>query len=250
MLVLSRRVNEKIVFPGIDVTVQVVAVKPGVVRLGIEAPPHVAVLREEVLARDGNGAALPKPSAPTADQELRHQLRNRLNAATIGLALMRRQLQMSQGQNVVATLDKVEQELDHLRRLAEAAGPARPRPTRRYKALLVEDDRNECELLAGFLRLAGLDVDTANDGADALDYLRAQGRPDVVLLGMLMPRCDGAATVRAIRRDPAHAGIKVFAVSGHERERFNLDAPIDRWFTKPIDPQALLRELSAALGNA
>jgi carbon storage regulator CsrA len=49
MLVLSRRLNEKVVFPGLGVTVQVVSVRPGVVRLGIEAPSEVQVLREELL---------------------------------------------------------------------------------------------------------------------------------------------------------------------------------------------------------
>jgi carbon storage regulator CsrA len=51
MLMLSRRPNEKIVLPGLGVTVQVVSVKPGVVRLGIEAPAAVQVLREELLRR-------------------------------------------------------------------------------------------------------------------------------------------------------------------------------------------------------
>jgi carbon storage regulator CsrA len=51
MLVLSRRLNEKVVLPGLGVTVQVVSVKPGVVRLGIEAPPEVRVLRQELLQR-------------------------------------------------------------------------------------------------------------------------------------------------------------------------------------------------------
>ena len=39
MLVLSRRLQEKIVFPGIKATVKVVAIKSGVVRLGIECRP-------------------------------------------------------------------------------------------------------------------------------------------------------------------------------------------------------------------
>ena len=49
MLVLSRRLNEKLVLPGLNITVQVVAVRNGVVRIGIEAPPQVQVLREELL---------------------------------------------------------------------------------------------------------------------------------------------------------------------------------------------------------
>ncbi|HEY7310200.1 MAG TPA: carbon storage regulator [Gemmataceae bacterium] len=49
MLVLTRRPHEKIVLPGLHVTLQVVAVKGGVVRIGIEAPPDVRVLREELV---------------------------------------------------------------------------------------------------------------------------------------------------------------------------------------------------------
>ncbi len=48
MLVLSRRVRETIYFPALNVTVQVVGVKRGRVRLAIEAPPDVTVLRDEL----------------------------------------------------------------------------------------------------------------------------------------------------------------------------------------------------------
>ena len=39
MLVISRRLHEKVLFPSINVSVKVVGTKPGVVRFGIEAPP-------------------------------------------------------------------------------------------------------------------------------------------------------------------------------------------------------------------
>lgn len=48
MLVLSRRVNETIVL-GDDIRITVLGVDGGVVRLGVEAPPAVKVLRQEVL---------------------------------------------------------------------------------------------------------------------------------------------------------------------------------------------------------
>jgi carbon storage regulator len=51
MLVLARRAGEKILLPGLNVTVQVVSIKPGVVRLGIEAPAAVPIFREELLDR-------------------------------------------------------------------------------------------------------------------------------------------------------------------------------------------------------
>lgn len=48
MLVLSRRLNEKILLPGPNITVKVLAIKSGTVRLGITAPPDVVIVREEL----------------------------------------------------------------------------------------------------------------------------------------------------------------------------------------------------------
>ena len=56
MLVLSRRISEKIVFPSFNITVHLLQAKRGMACLGIEAPPEVLVLRQEVVACDGKGA--------------------------------------------------------------------------------------------------------------------------------------------------------------------------------------------------
>jgi carbon storage regulator CsrA len=279
MLILSRQPNEKILFPGFHTAVQVVSVRGATVRLGIEAPRAVTVLRGEVHERDaaagrgsagagggspGAGRGSPDPAAhgPAETPEarfraLRHLVRNRLNGATVGLALLRQQVAAGRSGELERTVTLIEQEMEKLRQQveAEAAAPAGPPPTARKarKALLVEDDQNERELLAGFLRVSGFDVDTATDGSDALDRLRGGGRPDVVLLDMGLPRCDGAATTREIRRDPACAGLKIFAVTGHSPDEFDLDqgpGGIDRWFAKPIDPVLLLHELTRELWTA
>jgi carbon storage regulator CsrA len=51
MLVLSRRLKEKVVLPGLGITVRVLAVRGGTVSLGIEAPPDIAVLRDELVGK-------------------------------------------------------------------------------------------------------------------------------------------------------------------------------------------------------
>ena len=51
MLVLSRRIEEKIVLPGLGVTLQVLSIKGNTVRLGVEAPLDVKILREELLSQ-------------------------------------------------------------------------------------------------------------------------------------------------------------------------------------------------------
>lgn len=71
MLVLTRKLMEKLYIGG-DICVTVVRVEGGQVRLGIDAPRHVSVVRAELLPKlDGN--SLPPPSA--VSHEVRPELR-------------------------------------------------------------------------------------------------------------------------------------------------------------------------------
>jgi carbon storage regulator CsrA len=255
MLVLTRRPNEEVVFPATATTVRVLGVKKGAVRLGIEAPPDVPALRGELPDRAAEWApagATAAPAAAPSPDPARLPPGFGLADTAVGLGLAQLQLDAGLIEDARATLAAMR---EGLRLLRAGAGPApspAPPPGKAPRALLVEDDRNERELLAGFLRHCGLEVDTAGDGCDALDYLRSGGRPDVVLLDMGLPRCDGPTTVRQIRGDPAYAGLKIFAVTGYLPDEFDLasgPAGIDRWFHKPVDPAGLARDLSRELGG-
>ncbi len=260
MLVLTRKPNEEVVFPATETAVRVLGVRGGAVRLGIQAPPGVPVLRGELRGRaaTGHGPQVATPAGeaqgsrpPTA--EFHRRLLARLRDTDVGLGLLQLILDAGHAEDARTLLADLRDDFRLLRlgvegevTLRPAAASAPPHAPRR--ALLVEDDCNQRELLASFLRLAGLAVDTAGDGCDALDRLRSRGRPDVVLLDMGLPRCDGPTTVRHIRHDPALEGLKVFAVTGHRPEEFDLPrgpAGVDRWFQKPIDPAELLREMAA-----
>lgn len=237
MLVLSRRVGERILFPTTGISIQLVRIEGKAVRLGVEAPPDVRVMREELPA-----VPAPLPAPPTKPNV--HELCNRLSKITIGLHLYRRQQAAAQTAQAEATLDRVFAQLETLDRRAvgELVGE-RPAPaTRPPRALLVEDDSNERELLSGLLAMNGCECATAADGQEALDYLATQERPDVVLLDMLMPRCDGRTAVRAIRGNPKTADLRVFAVSGSSPQ--DLGVPVgpkgvDGWFPKPLNPRTL-----------
>ena len=50
MLVLSRRSQQQIVFPNLGITLQILQVRGQIVKVGIEAPPEIAILRQETLA--------------------------------------------------------------------------------------------------------------------------------------------------------------------------------------------------------
>jgi carbon storage regulator CsrA len=122
MLVLARRLNEKIILPTIRTTIGIVSLKPTLVRLGIEGPPSVTVLREEVFHRAG----VPAPPAPEDPAGARlalpdGALRNRLNTIMVGLALLRGQLPRRGAERLRALLDRVEGELHAVQFQVEAA---------------------------------------------------------------------------------------------------------------------------------
>lgn len=240
MLVLSRRPNEKIVFPTLGVTVEVCSVNRNVVRLGIDAPPSVPILRKE-LADEGRGMENAKQISE------RHQLRNRLHSATLAVHLAQKQLQAGLDEEADQTLAEAIREYAALDQELAAKNPNN---NREIRALLVEDNSNESALLAEFLRLHGVKVETACDGQDALDYLQSHDRPDVILMDMRMPRCDGPTTIAAIRQNIAYEGMKVFAVTGADPQECSADAAsrgVDRWFTKPVNPRKLVDELHQSL---
>ncbi|QJW95039.1 response regulator [Frigoriglobus tundricola] len=235
MLVLTRRPNEKIRFPALDITVHILRSSSHAIRVGIEAPPEVKVLREEICAR------VAPPAQPKAAD---HALANALSRVTLAIHLAQKQWQVGRTADAEATLEKA------LQTLAQLDQTQRPAPTVRCTALIVEDDANERELLAGLLGMNGCECTTAADGVDALDYLEAGGRPDVVLVDMAMPRCDGPETLRRIRADERFSGLPVFSVSSTNPRELNVpDGPggFDAWFSKPLNPKYLWDAIQAAV---
>jgi carbon storage regulator len=124
MLVLSRRLDEKILLPTVPAVIKVISSQAGLVRLGIEAPSHVPILREELCRHD-------RPLAPTGQAEdpvpnLRHEVRNRLNNLILGLTLLRMQL-ADCGPVIRNTLEGMEEEMQALRRaVASCSDPCGP----------------------------------------------------------------------------------------------------------------------------
>jgi carbon storage regulator CsrA len=245
MLVLSRKLNERLVFPAFGTFIQVLGVRSNTVRLGIEAPSTVEVLREELYAAKRSFAAEADQSA-TDEQPLAELVLKRLDIAAEGLQILADQLGTGLAAEALSTLEGIKQEVDFMRARIHEPARSLSDPAWHCRALLVEDDRNERELLASYLRMAGVEVDVAGDGCAALEYLRQPKPPDVVLLDMGLPRCDGATAVKIIRDDPQLARLKIIAVSGHSPEEFEVGCGkkgVDRWFLKPIDPAALLRDI-------
>ena len=132
------------------------------------------------------------------------------------------------------------------------ASPARPEGGARRRILVVEDNHVNQVVAVGLLRSLGYDADTADDGVAGLEAW-AGGCYDLVLMDVQMPRMDGYATTREIRRrEPEGRRLPVLAMTAAaiqgERERC-LAAGMDDFLTKPVDPDALAAALSRWLGD-
>jgi CheY-like chemotaxis protein len=81
------------------------------------------------------------------------------------------------------------------------------------RILVVEDDLDIRETVTEILREEGYAVDAVGDGLEALDYLRRNPPPRLVLLDLMMPGMNGEDLVRVLRGSPALADIPVAVVS-------------------------------------
>jgi carbon storage regulator CsrA len=241
MLVLSRRRGQRILFPHLDIAVQVLANKGSTVRLGIEAPSDIEVFREEVASSTSVRTAAPRTASRDG-----HDLRGRLNTLNMALHVVEKQLKAGLTADAERTLHEAQ---DLLEKLPTTAGePCSESPRKSVEALLVEDNPNEEALLSSYLRLSGFRVETVHDGYEALEFLSGHQPPDFLLLDMRLPRLDGEGTVAAIRKNPAYRGLTIFAVSGSSPDEFDLStnaAGVDAWFQKPVNPKRIVEAMSA-----
>ena len=120
--------------------------------------------------------------------------------------------------------------------------------------LLVEDNELNREIAQEILREYGFRVDTAENGAVAVEKVRtaAPGSYDLVLMDVQMPVMDGYTATRQIRalEDPALAGIPILAMTANafdEDRRNAMKSGMNGFLSKPIVIGDLVQELHKIL---
>jgi hypothetical protein len=111
------------------------------------------------------------------------------------------------------------------------------------RVLVVDDEHEIAELIAGQLAPLGVNTEIAGSGPEALQMLRGFGY-DAVTLDVLMPGMDGFEVLRAIRADPSLRSLPIVFVSVFSGRR----ELAGEWVvSKPIDADELRQVLSAAV---
>ncbi len=108
--------------------------------------------------------------------------------------------------------------------------------------LVVDDDVRNIFALSSALERHGMAVETASNGQEAVDKVRAGGI-DIVLMDIMMPGMDGYETCRAIRAEPEFRALPIIALTAKamrgDREKC-LEAGASDYLAKPVDTDQLL----------
>jgi len=115
--------------------------------------------------------------------------------------------------------------------------------------LVVEDEETVLETLAYNLEQEGYQVLTAEDGEQALKIIRTR-TPDLVVLDIMLPKLDGLAVCRLVRKDKeiAHIPIIMLTARGTQGDKMvGLDSGADDYITKPFGLGELLARIRAVL---
>jgi CheY-like chemotaxis protein len=114
--------------------------------------------------------------------------------------------------------------------------------------LVVDDEAAIRDLFASFLRRAGMDVDQAQDGVEAVGRVRLRV-PDAVVCDLDMPDMDGAAFCRFLRGDATTHAVPILIVSGAGRAALTgaLAAGCDGVLAKPCSGALLVAMVARLL---
>ena len=112
--------------------------------------------------------------------------------------------------------------------------------------LVVDDDPKIRDLLRLYLVREGHRVTPAGDGESALAAARS-GKPDLVVLDVMLPGMDGVEVCRRLRDESSVPVILLTARTGDADKVIGLDAGADDYVVKPFSPRELMARVRAQL---
>lgn len=114
------------------------------------------------------------------------------------------------------------------------------------KILVVDDDKNICELLRLYLENDGYTVSLVYDGESALKVFQ-EFRPDIILLDIMLPKMDGWQVCREIRKTSETPIIMVTAKGETFDKVLGLELGADDYIVKPFETKEVVARIKAVL---
>lgn len=116
----------------------------------------------------------------------------------------------------------------------------------REKILVVDDEKNICDLLRMYLEKEGYTVVMAHNGMDAVNMFESE-KPDLVLLDIMLPQLDGWQVCRQIRKTSEKPIIMLTAKDEVFDKVLGLELGADDYVTKPFDAKEIVARIKAVL---
>ncbi|MBD3217226.1 MAG: response regulator [candidate division Zixibacteria bacterium] len=117
------------------------------------------------------------------------------------------------------------------------------------KILVVDDEKDIITTVSTRLKAKGFDVITAMDGKQATETAKAE-LPDLILLDIGMPICDGHAVAQQLREYDKTASIPIIFLTARTSEEDFLsayDEKVCKYVTKPFNPDELMGVIEEVL---
>ncbi|WP_182868779.1 carbon storage regulator [Rhodopirellula sp. JC639] len=237
MLVLSRRENDRIDFPELGISVEVVKLTRSRATLAIDAPRHIRICRHE-MGKGGSTPVTGEPGSPEIRRDVVSHIQDEINAATEKLKAAQAELAAGHTEPALIALGEALAELDALRYgasghesnrretpsrvdrvddravaggVAEATvnytNSADQRATQHSRSVVLlaaPDDDHAAQWSA-----EGFEVTHTSDAMTVLYELSRFEKPDAVVLSTSPDDCDGQSTVRLIRNCSQHPHVPV-----------------------------------------
>lgn len=122
------------------------------------------------------------------------------------------------------------------------------RPSRPDRILVVDDLPDNCFLIQTLLQEEGYQIDIANGGREALDYIE-KAPPDLLLLDVMMPGIDGYEVTRRIRENTKLPFMPILLITAHDQPSVvrGLDIGAEEFIRKPVEFDELVARVRSLL---